>query len=261
MASNDRAASAAPAAPAAIETATNGAAASTAATPPPPKVEHFTPAERAAPREGGARRGAARAPRRVGAGADRPDPVELLEDQAASRGAELVPIRYGRMLVSPFTFYRGAAALMAADLAAGPGTGLHAQLCGDAHLSNFGVFAAPDRRLVFEPQRLRRDAARARSSGTSSGWSASFAVAGRDRGFDRAADRRADRRRSAERLPARRCASSPACATSTSGTRASTSTRSPPSPASEARPQELKRVRDERGQGARQGQHAGVRPS
>ena len=62
---------------------------------------------------------------------------------------ELVPIRYGRMLVSPFTFYRGAAALMAADLAGAPRTGLHVQLCGDAHLSNFGAFAAPDRRLVF----------------------------------------------------------------------------------------------------------------
>ena len=63
---------------------------------------------------------------------------------------ELVPIRYGRMLVSPFTFYRGAALLMAADLAASPTSGLHTQLCGDAHLSNFGVFASPDRRLVFD---------------------------------------------------------------------------------------------------------------
>ena len=82
--------------------------------------------------------------------AHRQDPVALLESQAASRVAELVPIRYGRMLVSPFTFYRGAALLMAADLAASPHSGLHAQLCGDAHLSNFGVFASPDRRLVFD---------------------------------------------------------------------------------------------------------------
>src|SRR6478735_111883 len=80
----------------------------------------------------------------------RPDPVELLESQAPSRVPELVPIRYGRMLVSPFTFYRGAALIMAADLASSPTSGLHAQLCGDAHLSNFGVFASPDRRLVFD---------------------------------------------------------------------------------------------------------------
>jgi uncharacterized protein (DUF2252 family) len=80
----------------------------------------------------------------------RPDPVELLESQARSRVPELVPIRYGRMLVSPFTFYRGAALIMASDLAASPHTGLRTQLCGDAHLSNFGLFAAPDRRMVFD---------------------------------------------------------------------------------------------------------------
>src|SRR5436190_19619658 len=80
--------------------------------------------------------------------ADRRDPVELLEKQAASRVPELVPIRYGRMLVSPFTYFRGAAYPMAADLAEGPRTGLDVQLCGDAHLSNFGAYAAPDRRLV-----------------------------------------------------------------------------------------------------------------
>ena len=81
---------------------------------------------------------------------ERPDPVALLESQAETRVPELVPIRYGRMLVSPFTFYRGAALIMAADLAAGPHTGLDVQLCGDAHLSNFGVFASPERRLVFD---------------------------------------------------------------------------------------------------------------
>ncbi len=81
----------------------------------------------------------------------RADPVELLERQAATRVAELVPIRYGRMLVSPFTFYRGAALIMAGDLAeATPHTGLTVQCCGDAHLSNFGVFASPERRLVFD---------------------------------------------------------------------------------------------------------------
>ncbi len=82
--------------------------------------------------------------------ADRADPVELLQSQAASRVPELVPIRYGRMLVSPFAFYRGAALIMAADLASTPHSELRAQLCGDAHLSNFGLFAAPDRRMVFD---------------------------------------------------------------------------------------------------------------
>src|SRR5262249_15407880 len=78
------------------------------------------------------------------------DPVGLLLDQAASRIPELVPVRHGRMLLSPFTFYRGAALPMAADLAATPATGLRVQLCGDAHLSNFGAFGSPERRLVFD---------------------------------------------------------------------------------------------------------------
>jgi uncharacterized protein (DUF2252 family) len=82
--------------------------------------------------------------------AHRADPIELLERQAQTRVPELVPIRYGRMLVSPFTFYRGAAAIMSADLAATPRSGLTVQCCGDAHLSNFGVFASPERRLVFD---------------------------------------------------------------------------------------------------------------
>src|SRR5262249_60046180 len=113
---------------------------------------------------------------------NRRDPVELLEEQSHSRVPELVPIRYGRMLVSPFSFYRGAAALMAADLSDSPRTTLNVQLCGDAHLSNFGVFAAPDRRLVFSvndfdetlPGPFEWDLKR---------LVASFAVAGRDRGF------------------------------------------------------------------------------
>ena len=115
----------------------------------PKAVPHFTPAERAA------RGKAARCELPRSAHADwepapmRRDPIDLLEDQAQTRLPELGPIRYGRMLESPFTFFRGAAYLMAADLADGPRTGLHAQLCGDAHLSNFGIFAAPDRRLVF----------------------------------------------------------------------------------------------------------------
>jgi uncharacterized protein (DUF2252 family) len=80
----------------------------------------------------------------------REDPVDLLERQAATRVPELVPIRYGRMLVSPFTFYRGAAMIMAHDLAATPRSGLNVQCCGDAHLSNFGVFGSAERRLVFD---------------------------------------------------------------------------------------------------------------
>src|SRR4051794_929982 len=115
--------------------------------------------------------------------AGRRDPVAVLDEQAQTRVPELVPIRYGRMLVSPFTFYRGAAALMAGDLAGSPRTGLHVQLCGDAHLSNFGAFAAPDRRLTFGvndfdeslPGPFEWDVKR---------LAASFAVAGRDRGFD-----------------------------------------------------------------------------
>jgi uncharacterized protein (DUF2252 family) len=82
--------------------------------------------------------------------ANRPDPVALLERQAQSRVPELVPIRYGRMLVSPFTFYRGAALVMATDLASTPASGFVVQACGDAHLSNFGFFASPERRLVFD---------------------------------------------------------------------------------------------------------------
>ena len=150
---------------------------------PAAKVEHFTPEERAA-RGKGAR---AEVPRTSHAEWEppphRPDPVELLEEQAQTRVPELVPIRYGRMLVSPFTFYRGAAYLMASDLAGGPWTGLHAQLCGDTHLSNFGAFAAPDRRLVFALNDFDETLAGPFE------WDvkrlvASFAVAGRDRGFD-----------------------------------------------------------------------------
>ena len=115
----------------------------------PKKIDHLTVEERVA------RGKAARSEVPRSALADweaspgRRDPIDVLEEQAQTRVPELVPIRYGRMLVSPFAFYRGAAALMAADLAESPRTGLRTQLCGDAHLSNFGAFAAPDRRLVF----------------------------------------------------------------------------------------------------------------
>jgi uncharacterized protein (DUF2252 family) len=114
--------------------------------------------------------------------AERADPVELLERQATSRVGQLLPLRYARMLVSPFTFYRGAAAVMAADLAGTPASGMTAQLCGDAHLSNFGAFASPDREMVFDvndfdetlPGPWEWDVKR---------LAASFSVAGRDRGF------------------------------------------------------------------------------
>ena len=116
--------------------------------------------------------------------ADRPDPVDVLERQAVSRVGRLVPLRYGRMLASPFAFYRGAAAVTAADLAATPRSGLEVQLCGDAHLSNFGAFASPERRLVFDlndfdetlPGPWEWDLKR---------LVASFSVAGRERGCNR----------------------------------------------------------------------------
>ena len=147
------------------------------------KFPHLSLRERAA--RGKAER--AEVPRGVhgewSAPSGRRDPVELLEEQATSRVPELVPIRYGRMLVSPFTFYRGAAYLMAADLAGAQRTGLRVQLCGDAHLSNFGGFAAPDRQLVFDindfdetlPGPFEWDLKR---------LVASFAAAGRDLGFE-----------------------------------------------------------------------------
>jgi uncharacterized protein (DUF2252 family) len=121
--------------------------------------------------------------------ANRQDPIALLEEQAESRVPELVPIRHGRMLVSPLTFFRGAALIMAGDLAATPRSGLNVQLCGDAHLSNFGVFASPERQLLFDindfdetlPGPWEWDVKR---------LAASFEVAGRDRGFA-PADRRA----------------------------------------------------------------------
>ena len=112
----------------------------------------------------------------------RPDPIGLLEQQAQTRVPELVPIRYGRMLVSAFTFYRGAALIMASDLAATPRSGVRVQLCGDAHLSNFGIFGTPERNMMFDvndfdethPGPWEWDVKR---------LAASLVVAGRDRGF------------------------------------------------------------------------------
>jgi uncharacterized protein (DUF2252 family) len=117
--------------------------------------------------------------------ADRPDPVALLAEQDKAREQDLVPVRHGRMMVSPFTFYRGAAVVMAADLAPTPVAGLQVQLCGDAHLSNFGLFASPERLLLFDvndfdetlPGPFEYDVKR---------MAASFTVAGRNNGFAKA---------------------------------------------------------------------------
>jgi uncharacterized protein (DUF2252 family) len=145
-------------------------------------AEHPAPAERAA--LGRSSRSAA--PRSSHAAwepaADRPDPIALLQEQAAERLPELVPIRYGRMSASPFAFFRGAAYVMACDLAGTPWSGIRVQLCGDAHLANFGGFASAERQLLFDlndfdetlPGPWEWDVKR---------LAASVAVAGRDNGF------------------------------------------------------------------------------
>ena len=161
----------------------------TAGSPPPPetsaaaayRVAHLTEKERATAGKSARQR----APLTALADydpSDRANPVDLLEGQAASRVPDLVPIRYGRMAVSPFSFYRGGALIMAADLARTTNSGLRVQLCGDAHMSNFGVYASPERRLVFDindfdethPGPFEWDVKR---------LAASLAVAGRDNGF------------------------------------------------------------------------------
>ena len=114
------------------------------------RVVHLTAEERAAAGKGAR----AKAPLDVHGDwapePDRSDPIALLEEQATSRVKELVPIRHGRMAASPFAFYRGAAYILAADLGPGPTSGLHVQLCGDAHCSNFGGFASPERTMLFD---------------------------------------------------------------------------------------------------------------
>ena len=115
---------------------------------------------------------------------DRPDPVALLVEQDTTREQDLVPVRHGRMMVSPFTFYRGAAKIMAADLKDTPVAGLDAQMCGDAHLSNFGAFASPERVLLFDlndfdetlPGPFEYDVKR---------MAASFTIAARNNGFSK----------------------------------------------------------------------------
>ena len=157
----------------------------------------LTPAERAARGKEARKRSPRSAHGAWMPAVDRPDPVRLLEEQAAERAPELVPIRYGRMLASPGAFYRGGALLMASDLAGTPDSGLTAQLCGDAHLMNFGLYQSPERRLVFDindfdetlPGPWEWDVKR---------LAASLEVAGQDRGVRR--ERRGGR------------SSSPACA-------------------------------------------------
>jgi uncharacterized protein (DUF2252 family) len=147
-----------------------------------PRPVHLAPAERAA--RGKAAR--SEVPRSSHAGweapSGRPDPVVLLEEQAKDRVQELVPIRYGRMLASPFAFYRGAAYLMASDLASTPRSGFIVQACGDAHVSNFGLFASPERELLFDINDFDET--------TPGPWewdvkrlAASLAIAGRNNGF------------------------------------------------------------------------------
>jgi uncharacterized protein (DUF2252 family) len=148
-------------------------------------VAHLTPQEHMA--RGKAAR--AKAPRSSHAEwdppSDRRGPVDLLDEQATSRVPELVPVRYGRMLASPFAFFRGAAYLMAADLASTPRSGINVQACGDAHVSNFGLFGSPERELLFDindfdetlPGPWEWDVKR---------LAASLAVAGRNNGFTNA---------------------------------------------------------------------------
>ena len=148
------------------------------------KIEHASSRERRA--KGGETRELTAASAHAGwkPEVNRPDPVALLEEQNATREPDLVPVRHGRMMVSPFTFYRGAAKIMAADLEPTPRAGLDVQLCGDAHLSNFGVFASPERQLLFDlndfdetlPGPFEYDLKR---------MSASFTIASRNNGFSK----------------------------------------------------------------------------
>ncbi|MEU2114621.1 DUF2252 domain-containing protein [Streptomyces sp. NPDC016459] len=153
------------------------------ATPAMRAARHATPAERAALGKEARRRSPRSGHAVYQPSADRTDPLTILEAQSATRLPELVPIRYGRMTESPFRFYRGAAAIMASDLAGTPRSGLTAQLCGDAHLLNFRLLASPERQLMFDindfdethPGPWEWDVKR---------LSASFVIAGRANGFD-----------------------------------------------------------------------------
>ena len=170
---------------------------------------------------------------------------------------DLVPIRYGRMLVSPFAFYRGGALIMAADLAAAPRSGINVQACGDAHLSNFGVFGSPERRLMFDlndfdetlPGPWEWDVKR---------LAASLVVAARENGYPKAAVP-CDRDRSDESRIARRYGSSPRCRIWRCGTRGWTSRRSSPRCVKQLAVQAGQADGAEPCEGAHQGQHARLR--
>src|SRR5207344_1698816 len=150
-----------------------------------PQVQHWTLDERRARGREAGDRTPVTAHQGWAPAADRPDPIALLEDQNATREPDLVPVRHGRMMVSPFTFYRGAAKIMAADLRGTPTAGPTVQLCGDAHLSNFGGYASPERRLLFDlndfdetlPGPFEYDVKR---------LAASFTIAGQNNGFSKA---------------------------------------------------------------------------
>src|SRR5271156_1856823 len=184
----DRAAARKSSGVAARKSSTPGTGASARRPAQPAAVEHLSRAERAARGKDARAVASLESQGEFSPGPGR-DPVGLLLGQAASRVPELVPVRHGRMLVSPFTYYRGAALPMAADLAASPASGLRVQVCGDAHLSNFGAFASPERNLVFDvndfdetlPGPFEWDVKR---------LAASLIVAGRDNGFSAKARRK-----------------------------------------------------------------------
>jgi uncharacterized protein (DUF2252 family) len=150
----------------------------------PSKVEHLTVDDRRLRGKEAANQTPVSSHRGWTPATERFDPIALLEEQNKTREADLLPVRHGRMSASPFTFYRGAAKIMAADLAETPRAGLNVQLCGDAHLSNFGGFASPERRLLFDlndfdetlPGPFEYDVKR---------MAASFTVAARNNGFSK----------------------------------------------------------------------------
>ncbi|NCC34517.1 MAG: DUF2252 domain-containing protein, partial [Chloroflexia bacterium] len=162
----------------------------TSTTPSPPRLRHPTVAQREEQGRAARERASRSAHARWKPSADRLDPVALLESQTPARLPELVPLRYGRMLASPFAFLRGSAIVMAHDLARTPNSGITVQLCGDCHLSNFGVYASPERALLFDlndfdetlPGPFEWDVKRLATS---------FVVAARSNGFSARQSRRA----------------------------------------------------------------------
>ena len=143
-------------------------AATRVAASPAAATQTLSPRRARRGRQGAARQVPARQ-HRSGRRQEPADPIDILRESDAGRLKELVPIRYGRMLQSPFTFYRGAAGVMAADLAQTPTTGFKVQACGDCHLVNFGGFATPERNVIFDINDFD-ETCRRRGNGTSSGW-------------------------------------------------------------------------------------------